>query len=145
MTISDILYNLFFAPPPFNEQGEKSWVLIARVISNLPEDIQEKVLDELGFICLDGVHGQYDMLTLPKGIKKGDVNCSKPIVYLNFDSMKRKSEIRKMSIVAHEIAHFILKHHKTNGGEKDERAADDLCESWGFKRGYKNYKTLESY
>ena len=44
----------------------------------------------------------------------------------------------KKSIVAHEVAHFILGHHKTGGGPEKEREADDLIEKWGFKRAYAN-------
>ena len=43
--------------------------------------------------------------------------------------------------VAHDIAHFILGHHKNGGGGPEkEKEADDLIEKWGFKRAYQSYE-----
>jgi len=38
------------------------------------------------------------------------------------------------NVLGHEIAHVYLNH--TSGGPEAEKAADDLCEEWGFKRQY---------
>ncbi|MDR4497732.1 MAG: ImmA/IrrE family metallo-endopeptidase [Candidatus Scalindua sp.] len=57
-------------------------------------------------------------------------------IILNF---KKYPKERKMDVVAHEIAHFILGHHrkkKINMGVM-EREADDLVESWRDKRAIK--------
>jgi Zn-dependent peptidase ImmA (M78 family) len=68
-----------------------------------------------------------------------------PLIFINFSEMKKLSKKRKMNIVAHEIAHFILNHHlkncsKMKDGMRLEKEADDLIVKWGFKREYKSYK-----
>ena len=56
--------------------------------------------------------------------------------------MDKELESRKMDVIAHEIAHFVLGHHKLENcsNPKNEKEADDLIEKWGFKRVYKEYK-----
>jgi hypothetical protein len=58
---------------------------------------------------------------------------------LNFKGMR--SERSKVDLVAHEVAHYVLDSSGINEGrEAAERAADDLCEKWGLRRAYKNYR-----
>jgi len=54
-------------------------------------------------------------------------------ILLNFTAMEKMSETAKMSIIAHEIAHFVLGHQKPNIKVSEEEA-DDLITKWGFKR-----------
>jgi len=53
----------------------------------------------------------------------------------------------KLTTIAHEIAHYWLDRDNEfpgtgAGGKKAEKAADDLCESWGFGRSYNNYDLI---
>ena len=58
---------------------------------------------------------------------------------LNFYD-ENESDESKMTTIAHELAHLRLGDDdlfESNPG--GERAADDLCESWGFGRAYQDY------
>jgi len=61
------------------------------------------------------------------------------VIFLRHDVIKHKSFI---DTVAHEIAHIVRGDHKASGGPEPgvsyehEKGADDLSESWGFKRCY---------
>jgi hypothetical protein len=49
----------------------------------------------------------------------------------------------KKSVIAHEMAHFILGYHKLSSDPEAERKADDLTEKWGFKKVYASYEKFE--
>lgn len=54
---------------------------------------------------------------------------------LYFDSYKmRRFDVEvAMAIVAHELAHYYLGHHKKSGWDaNNEKEADQLAEKWGF-------------
>lgn len=67
-----------------------------------------------------------------------------PTILINFSEMDRDNldEEEMRSIVAHEIAHFILGHHRSGSwtGSGSEEETDDLIVKWGFKRAYQNYE-----
>jgi predicted SprT family Zn-dependent metalloprotease len=54
--------------------------------------------------------------------------------------MKRKSDSKIQDYIAHEIAHAFLKHNSGPSNPNKEKEADDLIESWGFKRAYRTYE-----
>lgn len=138
MSLDEILYQVRILPPVANDEGEKTMLLVGKVISQLPDDIQEKVLSEITFIVLDGVYGQYERLFIPMPeVKKDKHGLYLPAIFLNMEGLKRRSEEYKKTVIAHEIAHFILNHHNAGDDLSKEKQADDLCESWGFGRGYK--------
>lgn len=64
-------------------------------------------------------------------------------IVLRFEHTDTKK--RMETLVAHEIAHaWLLRNDPyARGGSKAERAADDLCEKWGYGRCYKSYKMFE--
>jgi len=55
------------------------------------------------------------------------------LVVLNFSAMKGEPEPTVRSIIAHEIAHFLLG-HSLLADSTAENQADDLIEQWGFER-----------
>ncbi|MFH1181485.1 MAG: hypothetical protein V1702_00850 [Candidatus Woesearchaeota archaeon] len=100
-------------------------ILIAKTLLKLPKKVRQKVLDEVAFVLLN-VYALTETLHF--------VKPTQPVIMINFGLMRKRSEEYKMCVVAHEVAHFILK----NADHTDkEREADDLIEKWGFKRAYK--------
>ncbi len=93
-------------------------------------------------------HGSTTKATFPIVLSKGEIKqkgetyqtiVEHPLIVLNFK--KRMSKSRKMDTIAHEIAHFVLGHHKvrklTNQRKiSNEIKADDKAEKWEFKRCY---------
>ncbi len=131
-------------------EGEKNKCIIAETLLSLPYKARRKTLDEVIFVIVTA-QGLTAKVTFPKIFGKGELQRKKetyhtiiehPLVVLNFKERMNKS--RKMDTIAHEIAHFILGHHKILKLTKqrrniNERKADDLAEKWGFKRRYKDY------
>lgn len=139
-------------------------LLICETLLKLPRRIREKILHDIVFVAMsDGLTGTADELVLRKeepapiildrvreaGEKGWEIVHSEiktSMVFLNFALMKKMSKNRIMSIIAHEIAHSILRHgYASPRGRRraspkewaNEREADDLCKKWGFARAYK--------
>jgi len=139
---------------------EENKYLIAKTLQKLPKNVREKVLDEVTFIIAHGVHGTIFDLYLNSFICRKlsnladengliqldrieDVDLKRTFILLNFTAMEKEPNPVKMSTIAHEIAHFILGHHKVDlakrkSHEESEKEADDLIEKWGFKKTYKS-------
>lgn len=151
--IEEIIYNLKIYDdgargaqiPP-----DQSRLIIAETLLRIPESIREKVVEEAVFIDIGGAYGCV-LLIIPSELKSEDqlsktsedlvwVKIEVPLILLNFAEMEKdeldEEEMRKT--VAHEIAHFILGHHKSSGGSEREKEADDLIVEWGFKRVYQS-------
>jgi hypothetical protein len=131
-SLEGILYDLCVFGDVAKED-EKCKLLIAKTLQKLPKEVREKVLDEVIFIIANSCYGTIWNMNL--GNEK---SMKKTFILLNFTAMRKKSEISKMSIIAHEIAHFILGHGNplTPSSEKE---ADDLIKKWGFKKAYNQY------
>ncbi|MHC4321721.1 MAG: ImmA/IrrE family metallo-endopeptidase, partial [Planctomycetota bacterium] len=124
--------------------------IIAETLLRLPYKIRMETLSEVVFVIVTA-HGLTTKATFPIVLSKGDIKqkgetyqtiIEHPLIVLNFK--KRMSKSRKIDTIAHEIAHFILGHHKvrklTNQRKiTNERKADDQAEKWGFKRCYEDY------
>lgn len=124
--------------------------IIAETLLRLPYKIRMETLSHVVFVIVTA-HGLTTKATFPIVLSKGDIKqegktfqttIEHPLIVLNFK--KRMSKSRKMDTIAHEIAHFILGHHKvrnlTNQRKiTNERKADDQAEKWGFKRRYEDY------
>lgn len=111
-------------------------LLVAQVLYRLPKHIREKVLESKNgatFVLFNpDVLGETQELYFNQ-----DHLGLRWFIFLSFPLRMRLSRKRKMTVIAHEIAHFVLKH--ASGGREAEKAADNLCQKWGFGRGYKNY------
>ena len=130
--------------------SEKNKCIIAETLLSLTYKARRKTLDEVIFVIVTA-QGLTTKVTFPKIFAKGELQqkgeayhsiIEHPIIVLNFK--KRMNKSRKMDTIAHEIAHFILGHHKLQNRTKqriniNERKADDLSEKWGFERCYKDY------
>ncbi len=90
-------------------EDDRNKILIAKILIALPEEIRNKVLSEVLFILLE-VYGIAGCLSIP--VPKGCKNIEQPFILLNFSLIEKQSEDCKMDFIAHEIAHFILGHHK---------------------------------
>lgn len=64
------------------------------------------------------------------------------IIILVLHLCEDKTDQKKMTTIAHEIAHVLLGHADvaTMKSISEEREADDLCEKWGFGRAYESYE-----
>lgn len=131
-------------------EDEKNKCIIAETLLKLPYKVRRKTLDEVIFVIVTA-KGVTAKVALPVTLRKEDFRQSgetyhttveHPLIFLNFKSRLNKS--RKMDMIAHEIAHFMLGHHEISDRAKqkenvNERKADDLSEKWGFNRCYKDY------
>ncbi len=124
--------------------------IIAETLLKLPYKVRMETLSEVVFVIVTA-HGLTTKAAFPIVLSKGDIKqkgetyqttIEHPLIVLNFK--KRMSKSRKMDNIAHEIAHFILGHHKVRNLTNqrkiiNERKADDQAEKWGFKRCYEDY------
>jgi len=134
----------------------KDMMLIAETLLRLPDEVMKKVLREVYFIVVPFCKGysgtyRYSIFLKQDRVKKTPTGykarVAKPLIFLNFEKMKKESKFSRMSTVAHEIAHFILDHdHDRRRGLINpivEKEADDLTEEWSFKRAYKDYNKFK--
>jgi len=155
-SIEGILYNLsVFGAETTVDEADK--ILIAKTLQKIPEEVREKVLNDATFILAHGVRGtvfevhltplfitklrkEIDLSNKDRLVKLSDIenlDVKMAFILLNFSAMENEPEDVKMSTIAHEIAHFILGHHKPyTKKQKAEKEADDLIVKWGFKRVY---------
>lgn len=133
-------------------EDEKNKGIIAETLLKLPYKVRMETLSEVVFVIVTA-HGLTTKATFPIVLSKGDIKqkgdtyhtiVEHPLIVLNFK--KRMNQSRKMDTIAHEVAHFILGHHKALNPTKkrrniNERKADDLAEKWGFKRCYEDYNS----
>ena len=131
-------------------EDKKNKGIIAETLLKLPYKVRMETLSEVVFVIVTA-HGLTTKATFPIVLSKGDIKqkgetyqttIEHPLIVLNFKT--RMSKSRKMDTIAHEIAHFILGHHKvrnlTNQRKiTNEKKADDQAEKWGFKRRYEDY------
>ncbi len=131
-------------------EDKKNKGIIAETLLKLPYKVRMETLSEVVFVIVT-VHGLTTKAAFPIVLSKGDIKqkgetyhtiIEHPLIVLNFK--KRMNKSSKMDTIAHEVAHFILGHHKTINPTKkrrsiNERKADDLAGKWGFKRRYKDY------
>lgn len=139
-SIVGIIYNLQIPDGLSGEEfgSSKCKGYIAKTLLKLPKKIREKVLDEVMFIIVGGWEGHATKLLFNEAVKE------KPVIVLDFSEIENRRESYKMSLIAHEIAHFILGHSAVGSEKNAEKKADDLTEKWGFKRAYKSYKAFEN-
>jgi hypothetical protein len=140
---------------------ERDKIVIAKTLKKLPRNVRDKVLSEVLFIMMRAV-GTTRKLVLSYWINKEDIEkkkigdsgaiggcIEKPIIILDFCKMRRPSTFEgtsreyRQSVIAHEIAHFILEHHNMPSEPGMERQADDQVERWRFKRAYESYNKFE--
>jgi hypothetical protein len=109
--------------------------LVIQVLHDIPRRYRTKAQEFL-YILLTDVRG----FVLPYFIPGGTQDRHETFIFLNFSH--RMSNKRKMTTIAHEIAHGVL--NQSNGGRKAEQEADDLCEKWGLGRAYKSYEQFRT-
>lgn len=104
--------------------------LIARTIFRLPNELQQRVTDEIIFICIEDSFGFYCRYSLSIFQNKDLFH----FIILNLSLLNDEDE--KMFTIAHEIAHYTLHHYENNQEIIEDRnievEADNLVEQWGF-------------
>jgi hypothetical protein len=128
--------------------------IIGETLLRIPESIREKVVEEATFITIGGACGCVLPMTFSEvkseeqlnrwGDGQVRVEIEVLLILINFAEMEKEEmdEEGMRTTVAHEIAHFILEHHKSSSGSSPEveKEADDLIAEWGFKRAYQSYE-----
>lgn len=134
-TLDQINYDLKIEPQNYAEIHRS---LLVETIARLPRRVQEKICDDGPVFLLvsnSAPGASTELWTHPKG----------PYILLNFSGVmvNGRNRRRLQQAIAHEIAHYILKHwqvyapkSKVKTGRRIEAAADNLCEKWGFGRAY---------
>jgi DNA-binding ferritin-like protein (Dps family) len=128
----------------------------------LPKDVRERVLEKVNFIVARGVNGTGFSLNVLNDVVEvlvstGELrpdekdpsvklstikraNLKIPFILLNFANMRGMPKEEMISVIAHEIAHFILGHfddyHKP--WEDREKETDNLIKIWGFRRAWRS-------
>ncbi len=102
----------------------------------IPKNVRDNVLFEVTFIVNENLGLTTILSTINTNGKK---IVEQPIILLNQLAMGKESKTFKMDVIAHEIAHFTLCHHKTVAKNLDEhlrreKEADDLIVQWRFNR-----------
>jgi len=132
---------------------DQTRMIIAETLLRIPKTARKKVMEEATIIIVGEAYGTV-YLMIPSELKSEDqlikgsnglvhVKIEVEIILLNFGLMERNklNEEGKGINVAHEIAHFILGHHRLPGRALErEKEADDLIVEWGFKRAYQSYE-----
>ena len=128
-TLDQFAYNLKLLPPTtVVEEDIQLYATLYKAFQRLPPDIYTDVIQNVHFFAMtDSNLGQYCALYL------GPADSEFEAIFLNWSKiLECCNEEEQISIIAHEIAHYILKH--TSGGEDAEMQADDLITKWGFQR-----------
>ena len=120
-----VTYNIKITHPTTKLEKEFATV-IADTLFRLPAKVKQKVIRKVSFAL--------EKRGSP-AIIMGYPNSNEPTIFLNYVSLMEKSDSYKMRTVAHEIAHFILKHLSGKGSKlvkEREKEVNDLCDKWGF-------------
>jgi hypothetical protein len=136
-SVEDIFESLDFIGEDFfshDQQKPEPRLLIAEVISLLPENVREWLLSDTRhvFICGYGQVGEYvDRYISPEGYPEETEDgfwVERVIFHSEYLPSMQKDEA--LWTIAHEIAHSRLNHPK--GGFDAEKQADSLATEWGF-------------
>ncbi len=118
-------------------------VLVAEVVSRLPDDVQDWLLDDTSHVFIGG-HGQHgefiDLLLHPQEFQDGLVRLR--IIFLSEQLLAVPKE-EALWTIAHEIAHSRLDHGLA--GYEAEVEADRLVSEWGFTEPKERPKDREGY
>jgi hypothetical protein len=122
-------------------------LLVAEVISRLPEDVREWLLSHTRhvFICGYGQAGEYiDRYIPPESYpeKTQDGFWLERVIFLS-ERLSRVEKDEAQWTIAHEIAHSRLDHG--DGGFDAEKQADALVAEWGFPEPAVRDLERESY
>jgi len=134
-SLEGILYELNLIGDAYAD-NEDCGILIAKTLMKIPKDVRDKTLIEVTFIVDENL-GLASNLHIMNPKRKDKIEH--PFILINQIAMREESKSFRMDVIAHEIAHFFLEHHKTlpknlNEYLKREKEADDLIVEWGFNR-----------
>jgi hypothetical protein len=106
-----------------NKLCNKANACLDEMLGKLPIDVREWADRHIKFILCE----PYDSLADTLYIGKADY-----IINLYSRTCRLKNDLI-MAVIAHEISHCYLQHKNRNYIKKQEKNADLLAESWGFK------------
>jgi len=136
----EIWYNLrVFGDVTIDDEKYKK--ILLETLLKLPEDVREKILDEVVFI-FTSAYGTTCKLVLPCSSKNPVVEHKCIVLNPALQEREKKTDAGIQDGIAHEIAHIVL--NRFGSSDPDfEKEADDLIETWGFKRAYKDYTKFQ--
>ena len=136
----EIMYNLRIIGD-VTIDDEKYKKILLETLLKLPEEIREKILDEVLFI-FTSAYGTTFNLFFPIPPKKQAIEQKCIILNPALQEKEKKTDEGIQDTIAHEIAHIVLDHFGSSDPEF-EKEADDVIETWGFKRAYTNYTRFQ--
>ena len=101
------------------------------VLVRIWEEIEPEVDRIAAIILADGSSVIDFEWPHPPNIEDRECVLKKSIIFFPGE-LCDEAEMEIKRIIAHEFAHFILKHD--HGGPSNEKAADDLAAKWGFPK-----------
>jgi hypothetical protein len=108
------------------------------VLAKVPKRERDSFFEQKPYIICNGNYGQVCRLATiaPRKLPKNRL-LPMSFIYLRHDIIKKENLLDN---IAHEVAHIVRRDHEkiaVEGTSFDgEKGADDLSESWGFKRRY---------
>jgi hypothetical protein len=108
-------------------------VMVAQVVSRLPEDVQDWLLYGTRHLFFGGsgqLGERFDLYVSPDASRGDSADVARlRMIFLSESLMDRPAD-EVLWTVAHEIAHSRLEHDR--GGREAEAEADALAGAWGF-------------
>lgn len=131
MTIAEAFERISFCGDSVVPEGHDIRALAAEVVSQLPDDVQDWLLDETRhiFIAGSGQDGEFISLMIHP-VETDDELVRVRIIFLS-ERLSGMAREEALWTIAHEIAHSRLNHHML-GGFEQEYDADALVKAWGF-------------
>jgi hypothetical protein len=108
-----------------------------QVLLRIPQVDREAFFRENPIVFCEELLGSVECFAVPP-LSQNDGIGELNMIFMRYDVVQRKDLIH---IVAHEVAHMVRggdhKRHLTNRTPyEDEKGADDLIKTWGFKPRY---------
>ena len=124
MNLDEFANNVKVLPPiTIEDEGIDFYKKLYKVFMKIPDVVKDEVINNVTFFAMTKSNlGQY--------FKTFYSNNECHIIFLNWTAIIDEIEEIQLSIIAHEIAHYILRH--TDGSDENENEADELIVSWGF-------------
>jgi hypothetical protein len=106
------------------------------VLLRVPQGDREAFFRENPIVFCEELLGSVECFAVPP-LSQNDGIGELNMIFIRYDVVQRKDLIH---VVAHEVAHIVRGDHKRHLTNRtlyeDEKGADDLIKTWGFKPRY---------
>ncbi|MBI3616538.1 MAG: ImmA/IrrE family metallo-endopeptidase [Candidatus Omnitrophica bacterium] len=125
-------------------KGHDLRLLAYEVLTDLPKEVREWVVQSICFIELWGHGGEFppSLLRRMRWEKNGKGSSNSRFIALS-SRLRREPEAVAKFVIAHEIAHVWLKHDPVVKTPEDERQADAQAAKWGFPPSKERVRYVE--